>query len=161
MNFVIMIQNPQSRKWRMETRKRFATRETAEFEQMKRAESEDRAGYIANERRVIEVLSESLKGEIANRLSSGARHVSVAQMGKEFLALGYRLDRSMDCRSVARIMTGPRAGETYPCCSTSLTEISSGLGYAHYQAGRGANFRRMMELRNEIFAVSHGAILEV
>lgn len=106
-------------------------------------------------------MDDRLKREIADRLAYGARRVSVAQMGKEFLALGYRLDRSMDCRSTARIITGPRAGETYPVCSTSCTEIASGLGFAHYQAGRGDNFRKMMKLRGEIFAISRGAILEV
>jgi len=106
-------------------------------------------------------MEDRLKREIDDRLANGSRQVTVAQMGREFLALGYKLDRAMDCRCNARYMTGPRAGESYPCITTSVREISTGLRFAHCQAGRGDNFKAMQKLRGEIFAVTRGAILEV
>lgn len=102
-----------------------------------------------------------LEDEIKRRLARGWRLLSVREFSAEFKRLGYKLDRSMDCRSVARWISGPDAGTSYPCCSTDATEIATGKSYAHYQGTRDANFRRMMQLRSEIFAVSRGAILEI
>lgn len=99
--------------------------------------------------------------EIAYRESIGCERVSVAEFGRRFAALGYRVDRSMDCRGSARIMTGPRAGESYPCCDTGLNEADTGLRAWNYQARRDARFQAMQELRQRIFAVTQdGFILE-
>lgn len=104
--------------------------------------------------------AEQLTHEIASRRAYGCELVSVAEMTRRFRALGYVLDRSMDCRASARIMTGPDAGRSYPCCTTYVREADTGLSAANVQARRVENYRRMAELRQTVFAVSRGAILE-
>lgn len=99
----------------------------------------------------------ALEVEIAHRKQFGCRIVSVAEMEREFNALGYTLDRSMDCRSNARYVN---SGRTYPACSTGLKEIDTGQSAFHYQSRRDENFRAMQTLRMEISAVSRGALLE-
>ena len=102
-----------------------------------------------------------LQREIEGRLSSGCRMLSVKAMDSEFRALGYRLDRDGDCRSMARHMTGDRAGESYPCISTWIVEVDTGLKWSNAEARRDANFDAVQRLRMEIFSVTRGAILEV
>lgn len=91
----------------------------------------------------------------------GREILTVHELSERFRVLGYRLDRSMDCRSNARFMTGAYAGESYPCCTTGIVEIDTGMSAFHYQARRDANFKRMQKLRGEICAVSRGFLLEV
>lgn len=104
---------------------------------------------------------DSLERELARRAVIGLYPVTVAQMNARFAETGYRLDRGDDCRCMARIMSGNGAGDSYPCITTGLTHIATGMRYANVDAPRDDNFRRMMELRSEIFAVTRGAILEV
>lgn len=87
--------------------------------------------------------------------------LSVPEFVARFAALGYTVDRSLDCRSVARYLTGPMAGECYLSCTTSVKEADTGLSAFNYTARRDANFRKMQTLRREIAALSHGALLEV
>lgn len=91
----------------------------------------------------------------------GRELLSIAEFGRRFAALGYTVDRSMDCRAPAKYLTGPLAGESYLCCTTGINEADTGLSAFHYQARREDNFRKMQELRNSICAISRGAILEV
>lgn len=106
-------------------------------------------------------MHDQLQAEIDWRLANGCKMVSVRELGEAFKALGYRLNRSMDCQSMARYVSGPRAGATHPVITTDATEIATGKSYAHYQGARDANFRKMMELRQTLFAVTRGCILEV
>lgn len=100
-----------------------------------------------------------LETEIAHLLSHGYEHLTVAQFAARFAALGYTLDRSMDCRAPARYL---ESGRSYPCCTTSVKETDTGISAWHYQdARRDDKFRAMQALRSQIFAVSRGAILEV
>lgn len=99
--------------------------------------------------------------EATRRIVSGARQVSVAQFKAEFAALGYRFDASMACKSLARYMTGPRAGETYPSNSWYPIQADDGLSAFHVDARRDYNFKALQNLRNEIFAVHAGYIIEV
>lgn len=103
-----------------------------------------------------------LEQEIAYRLAAGHRLLTVKQFAAEFAALGYRLNRKMDCRGIARYISGDRKDTSYPVCTPGLTELATGLSAFHFQGGRGKNFQRMQKLRNEIFAVTaKGDILEV
>ena len=107
-------------------------------------------------------MNPALEAEIAYRIAHGARQLSVAQFTAEFAALGYVLDRSMDCRSMARYMApDSESGRAYPCCTTSANEADSGLSAFNVGARRDSNFRKFQQLRGDIFAVSRGAILEV
>ena len=103
----------------------------------------------------------SLENELARRAAQGLYPVTVKAMAARLAALGYRFDRTMDCRHVARYMTGPHAGESYPCISTSAREADTGLGFANADARRDDNFRALQDMRSELFAVTRGAILEI
>lgn len=102
-----------------------------------------------------------LAAEIAYRDSLGMERLTVSEFCERFAALGYRVNRADDCRSNARYMTGPRAGESYPACSTGLNEIDTGLRAWNRDARRDERFQAMQELRCKIYAVTRGAILEV
>lgn len=99
--------------------------------------------------------------EATRRIAYGARRVSVAQFKAEFAALGYRFDASMACKSLARYVSGPCAGETYPANSWYPIQADDGLSAFHVDARRDENFKAMQVLRGEIFAVHAGYIIEV
>ena len=98
-----------------------------------------------------------LETEITYRLSIGCKHLSVRAMSERFRALGYELDRSLDCRAMSRYLSD---GRTYPACTTGVKERDTGRSAFHFEARRDANFRAMQKLRQDVFAVSRGAILE-
>jgi hypothetical protein len=97
-----------------------------------------------------------LEREIAHRAATGWTPVSVASMGAAFRALGYALDRRMDCRGIARVSDG----RSYPVVTTGVRHIATGLSAFNVDAPRGEAFRAMQALRQEAFAISRGAILE-
>jgi hypothetical protein len=104
---------------------------------------------------------DSLEREIERRKMDGLVRLSVADLGARYAALGYRLDRSMDCGCIARVMTGPAAGDSYPCLTTGVRDIESGLSAWNADAPRGARYRKMQALRRSAFAVTRGRILDV
>jgi hypothetical protein len=106
------------------------------------------------------MLKRLLDAELAYRKEQGQAPVSVAEFTARFAALGYQVDRSMDCRALARYMTGERAGTAYPCCSTGMREADTKLSAYNRDARRDERFQAMQKLRGEIFAVSRGHILE-
>jgi hypothetical protein len=99
--------------------------------------------------------------EAANRVASGARQLTVNQFKAEFAALGYRFDADMACKSLARYMTGPYAGETYPANSWYPVQADDGLSAWNVNARRDDNFKALQKLRNEVFAVYAGYVIEV
>ena len=103
-------------------------------------------------------MNKALAVEIAERRAHGATLLTVPQFAARFAALGYTLDRDLDCRSTARYLADNR---TYPCCNTGLKEADSGLSAWNVNARRDSRFEQMQELRGQIFAISRGAILEV
>lgn len=108
-------------------------------------------------------MNAQLQAELDHRASVGQRPVTVEAMQDRLKALGYRLDRTMDCRSQSRWMTGPRAGESYPAVHTGIREIDTGLSFSHIDARRDENFRQLQALRSsgELFAVSRDSLLEL
>jgi hypothetical protein len=101
----------------------------------------------------------ALEMEIAHLQACGYEHLSVKEYAARFAALGYMLDRSLDCRAPARYL---ESGRSYPCCSTGLKEIDTGVSAWHYRdARRDDNFKAMQALRSKVFAVSRNAILGV
>ena len=104
-----------------------------------------------------------LQDELKYRASIGQTPVTLATIEAALMELGYQLDRMLDCRGLARWMSGPRAGKSYPVLTTGITEVSTGLSFAHINAGRGEDFQRLQALRiaGEIFAVIRGFILEI
>ena len=102
-----------------------------------------------------------MEQEIKSRLANGGRQATMAQMQVEYRTLGYRFDRTCDCRSIARYVSGARAGQSYPCLSLYPVQISDGLSAWNVNARRDDNFQTMQRLRGEVFAVSRNAIAEV
>ena len=105
----------------------------------------------------------SLEIELAARAALGQRPTTVAHIGAVLGALGYRLDRSMDCKSLARYMQGPRTGQSYPVITTGIKEADTGRSFVHFESRRNDNFKKLQELRfnQELFAVVRGHILEI
>jgi len=108
-------------------------------------------------------MNSALANELAARAADGWHPVSLSDIKRRLRDIGYALDRTLDCRSTARIMTGPRAGKTYPTLSTGIKEADTGRSAFHVEARRDANFRTLQELRFEVglYAVVNGAILDV
>ena len=103
-----------------------------------------------------------LEREVSWRESIGQERVSVAEFSRRYAALGYRIDRRDDCKSLARYMTGERAGESYPACDTGINESDTGLRAWNFAARRDAHFAAMQALRDQIFSVTRdGYILEL
>lgn len=102
-----------------------------------------------------------LETEISRRIAAGCEQLSVSAMGARYLALGYRLDRSRDCYSNSRYVSGPFAGQSYPAITTGAKESDTGRSFAHFESRRDENFKAMMDLRQTVFAVTRGRILEV
>ncbi|MFH8654616.1 hypothetical protein ACH37Y_18080 [Sphingomonas paucimobilis] len=108
-------------------------------------------------------MSPALANELAARAADGWHPVTLSEIKRQLRDLGYALDRTLDCRSTAQIMTGPRAGKTYPTLSTGIKEADTGRSAFHFEARRDANFRTLQKLRFEVglYAVLNGAILDV
>lgn len=107
------------------------------------------------------MLKQLLADELAYRKARGELPVSVKELEARYAALGYKLDRSYDCRALSRYVTGERAGIAYPCCTTGLREIDTGARAFNVNARRDDRFRAMQDLRTSgLFAVSRGFILE-
>jgi len=104
--------------------------------------------------------NESLDKEVAFRAKLGQTQVTFARLKEMIRELGYAFDLSMSCKSIARYMTGDRAGESYPANSLYPRQIDDGRSYAHIEARRDANFDRLKEIRNTYFAVHGGYIYE-
>ncbi len=106
--------------------------------------------------------AESLKAEIRRRQARGMRPRTMKRIIEDLRTLGYRLGKD-SCRSIARWMTGPDAGNTYPCDSREVFEIGTGLSAFHTAAKRDSNFKRLQEIRlsGEWYAVIRGYIVEI
>ena len=106
---------------------------------------------------------DNLEKEIADRIAQGNAPMTLSAIKEELRAIGYCLDRTMDCRSNAKWMTGDRAGETYPCITTGIKESDSGLSFANGNARRDDNFRKLQDMRfsGKYYAVVNNAIFEI
>lgn len=104
-----------------------------------------------------------LQRELIRRANQGHRPVSVAEMDRTLRALGYKLARDRDCRSVTRCMQGLGAGESYPAVNTGVDEVDSGLSFSHVDARRDGNFKALQEIRfnQSLFALTGNAILDI
>jgi hypothetical protein len=95
------------------------------------------------------------------RLAEGSRQLTLAAMEAEFGDLGYRFDRSRDCRGSALHLTGARAGLRYPCVGLYPVQADDRRSAWHWQARSDSRFQRLQALRVEIFAVHRNCIYEV
>lgn len=98
-----------------------------------------------------------LNVEIEYRKSIGCEKLSLKEMAQRFATLGYRLDRSLDCRSMSRYLSN---GRSYPCITTGVKEADTGRSAFHCESRRDENFEKMQQLRQDVFAVVRGCIFE-
>lgn len=105
----------------------------------------------------------NLEAELAARAQDGYKPITVKELDATLRGLGYRLDRDKDCHGNSQYMAGPRAWLTYPCITTGVREIDTGLSAFHVDARRDANFATLQEMRmnQSHFAVIKGSILEI
>ena len=104
---------------------------------------------------------DTLENEVAYRLSQGYRQVSFEQFKAEYAAIGYTFDRTSDVRSIARYMTGERAGQSYPYLGLYPIQTDNRLSAWNVNARRDGNYQAFRALRNSLFAVVQGRIVEV
>ena len=104
---------------------------------------------------------DTLENEIAHRLSQGYRQVSFEQFKAEYAAIGYRFDRKDDVRSIGRYMTGERAGHSYSYLGLYPIQMDNRLSAWNVDARRDDNYEAFKVLRNSLFSVVQGRIVEV
>lgn len=96
--------------------------------------------------------------EAAAMVADGCERLTINQIEERLAQIGYRLDRDRDCRGYSRIITGPRAGTSYPEITTGVNQADDGVSAFNVNARRDANFRALQQLRMDVFAVHRGAI---
>jgi hypothetical protein len=101
----------------------------------------------------------ALERETARLISSGCRQVTLSAMKADLARMGFRLDRSMDCRCVAKDL---ETGDTFPCITSDARQISTGAGFANTAADRTApGWRELMDYRSRHFAIVQNAIFTI
>lgn len=103
----------------------------------------------------------TVDNEVAYRLAQGWKQVSFEQFKTEYAAIGYTFDRSCDVRSIARYITGEQAGQSYPYLGLYPVQTDDKVSAWNVNARRDANYEAFKVLRNSLFAVVHGRIVEI
>ena len=109
-------------------------------------------------------MKNSLAQELARRAVNGQYPISFRAISKKLKSIGYKLDRPMDCKSIAMYLTGDFSGCSYPCCTTGIKEIDTGVSAFHFSARRDENFASLQKWRfsGDYFAVTKdGFIFEI
>lgn len=110
----------------------------------------------------MSVANASLIEELSYRESEpGWNRMTLKSLEQRLRQLGYRLDRSGDCRSVARWMSGARAGSSWPCVSLRVVQADNGLGFAHVDARRDDAFKELQRMRLCTYVKGRNAIFEL
>jgi hypothetical protein len=113
-------------------------------------------------RKIPSNLQPCVKAEVEALLNSGnCRLATIREIEHELAAIGYRLDRTMDCRSIARTLTGVNTGNSYPAITSCVREVDTGLSFANVDARRDSNYQELRKLRlGGMFAIVNGAIFD-
>lgn len=106
-------------------------------------------------------MTQPLHDELARRYERGHSPVSMEELAARYAQLGYRFDRSLDCRAPAIHLTGPWAGTSYPCLALYPVQSDNGLSAWHIDARRDENFHALQQLRNTLFSVSAGHLVDI
>ena len=115
------------------------------------------------ENKTMNTNTKSLQEELKFRETLGLKPMTRAELATRLKSLGYKMERGSDHAYVARYMSGPAAGRTYPAISTYVIEVDTGKGFANVEARRDKNFEELQRLRREgsLFAVVRGSLLEI
>ena len=103
----------------------------------------------------------TVDNEVTYRLAQGWRQVSFEQFKAEYAAIGYTFDRSRDVQSIAMYVTGEQAGQSYPYLGLYPVQTDDKVSTWNVNARRDANYEAFRVLRNSLFAVVQGRIVEV
>lgn len=105
----------------------------------------------------------NLQAELVRRAAQGRHPSTLARIAHDLASIGYKLDRSGDCTSTARYVTGDHTGESYTCTTTTIREIDTRKTFCNVEARRDANFKTLQQWRfdGELFAVINGSILDI
>lgn len=106
-------------------------------------------------------MNQKLRDELDARIKQNNHPLQIQEIAQQLKNLGYKLDRSLDCASMATWKTGERAGASYPVLTTGVKEIDTGRSAFNVQSRRDDNFQKLQALRfAETYAVTRGRILE-
>lgn len=92
-------------------------------------------------------------------IEAGAVLVTLNEMKAELARHGYSLDRSMDCRCMARIMTGPLAGTSFKACSMRIRETDTRRSASHFEGRRDAAYDAMRKFARNAYVILPGGYL--
>ena len=104
---------------------------------------------------------DTVDNEVTYRLTHGWKQVSFEQFKAEYAAIGYTFDRTSDVRSIARYLTGEQAGQSYPYLGLYPVQADDKVSAWNVDARRDTNYEAFKVLRNSLFAVVQGRIVEV
>jgi len=104
-------------------------------------------------------MTPTMQQEITRRLAAGCRQLTLDRLDYILRTLGYTLDRRLDCRGTARYLD---TGDTYPATTTGIKHIRSGLSFAHVDAPKDDNFKKLQQFRYSApFVVLNDSLLEI
>lgn len=87
--------------------------------------------------------SQLLQKEINRRISKGVVHSTLKGMEQRLAKIGYRLDRSMDCKCLCCCSDGRH----YPVITIGIIEIDTGQSAFNIGSRRDLNFKKLQDLR--------------
>ena len=103
----------------------------------------------------------TVDNEVTYRLAQGWRQVPFEQFKAEYAAIGYTFDRSCDTQGMARYVSGERAGLSYPCLTLYPVQADDKVSVWNVNARRDTNYESFRALRNSLFTVVQGRIVEI
>ena len=101
----------------------------------------------------------SLNREVTRMIQAGCKLVTLRQYISEIETMGFRLDRTKDCKCIARDMA---TGECYPSITSSATQKATRVGFANIKADRACEgWKAFMEYRKGHFCIVRECLFTV
>lgn len=92
-------------------------------------------------------------------ISQGYKFVTPYELGIMLDEIGYKIQKGMNCIGISRYMTGEMAGISFKENNLYIVEKDTGISFAHVNARKDANFKKLQELRQNTFSISRGNII--
>ena len=99
----------------------------------------------------------SVKEAVEYLQKNGEERISVAELDRRLLALGYERQKDMTAIGPVRCSDGV----VYTGINYGVREIDTKMHAFHVDARRDRNFRDLQEMRQSVFCVVNGRILTV
>lgn len=97
--------------------------------------------------------------EAQRRKRAGAQQVTMSEYKRLLAECGYRIVPGLGCISVSRIISGDGAGSSFPARHCCIVENDTGKRCFQVDARRDANYRRLIEIRDNYFVMEFGRIV--